>query len=330
MNEAVNSRRGTLAVVMPNYNHARLLPRALDAILSQSRPPDEVIVLDDCSTDDSVAVIQRYADEHSHLRLIQNEVNLGAVGNMNRGLELVTSDYVCYAAADDLVQPGFFEKSMLLLDRHPAAGMSCTVGDWRDERTGLVSHIGVSMGESPAFFPPEQVARLEAAGRLMIPSNAVLFQTALLREIGGFDPELKWHCDWFSIYVLAFRHGFCFVPEPLAVFFMHAAGYSAKNPAKEAEHRQVMRKLVRKLDRPEFDDVRPAIQKSGALFCFGWPMRRFLKSEPDCRDYLNATFLRKNLWYAVKVGVKGYLPRWAGELYFWLTGARAKSNPSDG
>ena len=53
--------RPTLSVGMPNYNHGHLIGRALDAIVAQSRPPDELIIVDDASTDRSLEVIESYA-----------------------------------------------------------------------------------------------------------------------------------------------------------------------------------------------------------------------------------------------------------------------------
>ena len=103
-----------LSVAIPNYNHAQYLPRCLDSILSQSVQPFEILVLDDASTDNSVAIIQRYASQHPHVRLHRNEHNLGAVANINQAFELSQGDYVFVPSADDEVVPGFFEKSLKL------------------------------------------------------------------------------------------------------------------------------------------------------------------------------------------------------------------------
>ena len=94
----------SLSVVLPNFNHAQHLPASLAAILSQSLPALEIIVIDDCSTDNSVEVIQSFAAKHSTIRFIRNEVNQGVVWNMNHGLKLARGDYVVFPAADDQVR----------------------------------------------------------------------------------------------------------------------------------------------------------------------------------------------------------------------------------
>src|SRR3954469_22110395 len=117
----------SLSVVVPNYNHAKYLPTCLTAILGQSVQPFEILVLDDASTDNSLEVIRRFAAEHSLIRLIQNETNLGVMPNLNKGVELSRGEYVYIASADDEVVPGLFEKSLRLLVEHPEAAYCCAM-----------------------------------------------------------------------------------------------------------------------------------------------------------------------------------------------------------
>jgi glycosyltransferase involved in cell wall biosynthesis len=117
----------TLTVVMPNYNHSRYLPKSLDALANRERPPEELIVIDDGSTDDSWSIIQDFAARYPFIRALKNDQNRGAEFTVSRALDLATGDYVCGAAADDFVKPGFVEKSMALLARYPQAGLCCTI-----------------------------------------------------------------------------------------------------------------------------------------------------------------------------------------------------------
>lgn len=64
---------------------------------------------------------------------------------LNRGIDSACGEYVFLSAADDEILPGFLEKSLRLLAQHHQAGLSCTVGDWREEATGLNWHAGVGM-----------------------------------------------------------------------------------------------------------------------------------------------------------------------------------------
>src|SRR2546423_825465 len=97
-----------LSVVVPNFNHARFLPHALGALLTQTRPADELIIIDDASTDDSVGIIRSFLPQHPNCIFLQNEENLGVVRCMNIGLRMARGSSLVFAAADDVVYPDFF------------------------------------------------------------------------------------------------------------------------------------------------------------------------------------------------------------------------------
>lgn len=100
-----------VSVVIPNYNYARYLRERLTSIARQSLPVFEVILLDDASTDDSVAVARSAAQELGlDLRIVVNATNSGSVFRQwAHGVELARGDFVWIAEADDLAEPGFLE-----------------------------------------------------------------------------------------------------------------------------------------------------------------------------------------------------------------------------
>jgi len=311
-----------LSVVLPNYNHARYLPACLEAILRQSVQPFEIIVIDDASSDNSVEIVEGFAKTHGHIRLIRNERNQGVVAGMNRGLEIAQSEWIYYAAADDQVLPGLFEKSLRLLAEHPDAALCCTIGDWREIETGFNWHVSVGMATRPCYLSPADLVNLERRDKLMIASHTAIMRRSAIRGAGGFIPELKWHCDWFAMYVAAFRHGICFVPEPLALFNIHASSFY-KGRDREA-HREVLRRMLNLLSGSDYQDVCGRIRESGALYLFGWPMFK-LTMNKSCRHFITPNFLRKNLWHSVKLQAKKVTPRCAAEWYFRLAGYRART-----
>lgn len=280
----------SLSVVIPNYNHAQFLPRCLDAMLRQSVPAMEIIVLDDASTDNSVEVIEGFARKHPIVRLVRNERNLGVVANVNRGIDLARGEYVFSAAADDEIVPGFFEKSLSLLAKHPQAALSCTIGDYREDATGLNWHWGVGVVDKPSYLSPEAMVEAERRGRFYIPPHSVIFKKGALLEVGGFRPELKYTCDWFAWYVAGFRYGICFVPEPLAVFNVLPGSYYQRNRRKSAEHREVMRALLDALCESKHNEPAELIRRAGSLHLYGWPALRDVLLTREHRRFLTALF----------------------------------------
>ncbi len=218
-----------LSVLMANYNHSRFLETALTAILEQSRQPDEIIVVDDASTDDSVEVLTALARQSPLIRVERNERNLGVVVTFNRLVDMAKGDYVYGAAADDMVLPGLFEKSLHLLAEHPRAGLCSCLARLMDEKGHDTKLLPTPMiaGE-PVFLPPGEVLRTLRRQGSWVMGNTALFRRAALLELGGFRPELHSFCDGFFHQVLALRHGACFIPEPLASWRRLEGGFASQ------------------------------------------------------------------------------------------------------
>jgi hypothetical protein len=195
--------------------------------------------------------------------------------------------------------------------------------------TGLNWHVSVGMGDAPCYLPPVRIAELERRGRFYIASHSAIMRTTPLLEAGGFIPELRWHCDWFAIAVVSFRHGICFVPEPLARFFIYPTSYY-KSGRKKLEHQQLLQRLLDLLLSPRYQDVEPLIRESGALFLFGGPVLWLILSHRAYRRFLTPAFLRKNLGHMLKLELKKFTPAFLGNWYFRLAGYRARppKNPA--
>lgn len=220
----------TLSVLMSNYNHAHYLPIALDAILSQSYKPMEIIIIDDASTDNSVEILQSYAAKHKILRIIRNEKNLGAVRNASRLLEIATGDYVYFIAADDKILPGFFEKSMRLLSQHSEAALCSTLwrnmdgsGDSIKKRTPR--HAIASY--RPVYLPPDKCRIIASRIGFWALSQTAILKREVLIESGGFIPELGPYADGFIVQAIVFKYGACFIPEVLTCWRKMETTYSA-------------------------------------------------------------------------------------------------------
>jgi glycosyltransferase involved in cell wall biosynthesis len=112
-----------LSVVLANYNHAHYLPGAIETVLGQTRPADELLILDDASTDNSVEVIEAHAARNPVIRFLRNETNAGVVGAHRRLFEESTGDYVCTIAADDRHLPHYYQRGMKLAEKYPQAGI---------------------------------------------------------------------------------------------------------------------------------------------------------------------------------------------------------------
>ena len=116
-------KRSTVSLIIANYNYGRFLPEAAYSALSQTVQPDEILLIDDCSIDNSMEVAERYKDK---MKVVRNEKNLGIVENFNKAVSLTKGDYICFLGADNRFRSDYIEKCKLALDTHEDAAVAYT------------------------------------------------------------------------------------------------------------------------------------------------------------------------------------------------------------
>lgn len=268
-----------LSVLLANYNHARYLPRALDAILSQSVRPREVIVVDDASTkDDSIAVLEGYARRDPVVRLVRNEQNLGVVPTYNKLIGLARGHYLLLAGADDYVLPGFFEWAVGELDRHPTAGLCCGYDTYVLGDAGEVRENPSGWCSRPEYFGPNEVARKI---RCNLAAHAIVCRREAMVRAGGYRQELAWYSDWFAFLTIAFRHGLCHVPASLAVRTLGLAEQYSAAAGRGERHIAVLGAYLDLMRSPEYADVAPYFRRTGVATNFGTDLIRAAARRPD-------------------------------------------------
>jgi glycosyltransferase involved in cell wall biosynthesis len=302
-----------ISVIIPNFNHAQFLPRSLLALLRQSIPPSEIIVVDDGSTDNSLEVLKSFAEKHPIVKVCSNERNLGVHLAMNRGLDLARCDYVFFSAADDEVRPGLLEAAARMFSSYPQAGVCSSICEWRCASTSLTWHIGTGMPKERCFVSPAQMVSLGRSGRLVISGPNAVFRKSALIEAGAWIPELRWFCDFFGANVVGFRHGMCHVPEVLANFNLSPGSYYHTAHSR-VERREVMERLLRLLESDKYADVAPLIRQSGILGAFGWSMFRVVGRRKKHWSFLNGAFVRGVARRCAEVVGRRFFPNWLARI----------------
>jgi glycosyltransferase involved in cell wall biosynthesis len=115
-----NSKKPVISVIIPVFNAANSAPRAIDSILGQTMPDFELILVDDGSTDDSLAVCKDYARADQRVLVLQNDANEGAGSARNKGTETATGDYIVFVDADDYALPGMLKSLYAAVELHQA------------------------------------------------------------------------------------------------------------------------------------------------------------------------------------------------------------------
>src|SRR5690349_581871 len=99
-----------ISICIPAYNNEAYIAETISSVLSQTYSVFEIIIVDDCSTDNTVEVVRKFNDHR--IRFYQNEKNLGMHGNWNRALSLAKGEYVKLLCGDDTIFPGCLQKQL--------------------------------------------------------------------------------------------------------------------------------------------------------------------------------------------------------------------------
>ena len=112
-----------VSIVLPCYNGAAFLAQSIDSVVAQTFPDWELILVNDCSTDNSLEIMQRYASADSRIRIINNEHNLKLPGALNRGFQEARGKYLTWTSHDNRMDPSMLEEFVRYLDANPDKGL---------------------------------------------------------------------------------------------------------------------------------------------------------------------------------------------------------------
>lgn len=247
----------SLSVIMPNYNHAAKIGRAIEAIAAQSRRPDELIILDDASTDCSVDVIQAAAAKYPWVHFERNEQNLGVNRAFRKLRRMASKEYIYLAAADDEILPNFFETALHMAATHPSAGIVCGMTKTIDEHGVEMGRLGVQRWATKLFAGPDQIRQdcLECENHALPCST--IFRRAAFEEVGGYREELGCFSDTFAWYAVALTHGMCYVPELFSVWYRAETGFLAQSVSNPRSHMDSVGRVAYLMRSPEFRECFP-------------------------------------------------------------------------
>lgn len=287
----------SFGVIIPTYNRASLLPATLEAVLGQTLPPAEVILVDDGSTDDTAAVAARYAPRVRLLTI----TNSGELVARNSGLRAAGSDRVAFCDSDDLWRPGFLAAMHALWQAEPRIRVA--YADFlivRDDAWGSESKFAAAppdfwdglrpLGPGMGCFDTPILERL-LRFQPFFPSTMTADRAWLL-GLGGWDESVgrTVGCDLATVLRVAEHPPLGVVRQPLVGIRKHASNFSGDVQAMNLGDAFVLEHVL--ATRPSLAPLAPAIRASVAK-------RR--------REALDTAFARGD--YAAVRAIAAKLPR---------------------
>lgn len=177
-----------MSVVIPCFDYARFLPAAVASVLSQHGVDVEVIVIDDCSTDDTAEVARALAASDSRIEVRSHARNLGHIATYNEGLAATSGEYVVVLSADDLLTPGSLARATALLDVHP--GMGFAYGRAPTFAGTSPRPPRGSGGEWIIWRGHDWIRARCRRARNVIWTAELVMRNSVQRAIGGYRPDL--------------------------------------------------------------------------------------------------------------------------------------------
>jgi len=216
----------TIAVVIPNRNDCAYLSDCLDSVLRQSVRPDQIIFVDDCSSDDSLPNARSKLGGVDGVTILANTFCLGTIGALNEGLKQVRCDYVLFLSSNDYLVDGIIERAKLSIVKFGKPGVWSAMV-WAADEHGDIKYIypSVVVALRESYFSPNECINLAMKHGNWFTGTTLLFHRETLQRVGGIDAEYHSLADLFSAFTVSSIKGAVFCPQPLGVMRMHSGGY---------------------------------------------------------------------------------------------------------
>lgn len=234
-----------VSVVIPAYNNAAYIVETMDSVLAQDYTDFEVIVADHSSTDDTAALLQRYAGD-PRVQLLSTEAGGGALRNWNRVSQAATGELFKLVCGDDLLAPTALTQQVAAFDAHPTAVL---VAAQRD----IIDHHGnpVVRGRGLAGLRGLVSGEVAARRAVRVGSNifgepaCVLIVRAALERVGWWDSEFPYLIDQASYIAIMLDADVVALPTTLASFRISAGQWSVALARQQTAQAQGFHRALR-------------------------------------------------------------------------------------
>ena len=256
-----------VSVIMPVYNVEIYLAEAIESILTQTLSDLELIVIDDCSTDGSAAILRDYASRDERVRLLLHERNQGMASTRNSGIAVSRGEFIAMMDSDDISLPQRLEKQAAFLQAHPHIGV---VGSY------LQSVSADSCEGEIHSYPQEHtfiVMEWILGGRTTMPGSVYMTRRDVLLSVGGYDDSQQFVDDKDLYARLFFETKFASLPEALYLYRSHANQWSASTWRRQQQASDAIAVRLRWLKRVTGSASRAILERFERLHWsekFGW------------------------------------------------------------
>lgn len=204
-----------VSVLIPAYNYAHYLSEAIDSVLAQTYSDFELIIVDNCSTDNTEEIVNEYKKNDNRVKFVRNNENIGMYRNYNQALLLATGDYIKFLNADDKFESTLLEKFVAIFDNNPTVSIVTSYRQYFGAKTEILKppHIGLIEAKTAILSSLRH-------GNWIGEPTTVIFRRSNL-NLGLFDISLLMFADQ-DMWLRHLRVGNLYViDEVLSYFRIH-------------------------------------------------------------------------------------------------------------
>ena len=271
----------SIAVIIPAYNSAPFLGETLQSVFSQTHPPDEILVIDDGSTDGTPALAESFGPK---VRVFYRSQQRQA-SNRNFGAEQTSCEWLAFLDHDDLWEANKLERQLEELSKHPDADLCYSA------RINFVQDGDTFRRDKIFPVPPAQDIQRSLYVNTTFMPGSVLIRRSVYLAAGGFDPSFKLVEDW-DLWLRLLHRGIRFAacPEALLLHRIHANMQSKNAIAALAEVKQIYRSQVLPRLSPATRWIKLQISQSGQECATSYLLREI--KDPRYLSMMTTSILR--------------------------------------
>lgn len=214
-----------ISIITASYNYENYIKETVQSVLSQTYNDWEMIIVDDCSTDNSIDVIKSYNDDR--IKLFINKKNLGLKETLKRGIKEASSDWIVFLESDDVLAPDYLAKKVEIAQKYNDINLifnDCEFfGD--EERVKAFEHAlkktrSLLQNQS---YPKKMLYDFYQSNKIFTFSSVMAKRSHLLKV--NFNPKLDYLIDWHLWIQLSSLGKFYYLPEKLTKWRLHKNSY---------------------------------------------------------------------------------------------------------
>jgi len=258
-----------ISVIIPTYNRAHLLPRAIKSVLNQTYKDFELIIVDDASTDNTEEVVREFQEKDKRIVYVKHQKNRGGSAARNTGIKLAKGECIALLDDDDEWLPEKLEREIEKIQSLSSdVGVVYSGVFWVLEDTGRVISKVV-----PTLHGKMYIDFLRGA---IIALPSTLIRKSCFQRSGLFDEELPACQDWDMWIRLAKYYEFDFIPEALVKAYIHGEQISTNLKARIRAREMLLKKYYEDLSKyPSI--ISDHLNRIGILYCLGNNLERARK-----------------------------------------------------